>query len=96
MMQCMDHQELKLQTQLQEVVALISAYLNTDPPPTPSQRALLDEDIDYFLNHIQPISTALSKHLSTTLATLTNIQAQGPLLLFLPRPTTETRTPQTY
>ncbi|MCJ1362956.1 hypothetical protein MMC16_002062 [Acarospora aff. strigata] len=61
----------ELPMELQEVISIIAAQLNT--PLSPEERSLLDDDVAYFLEHITPISRTLSKHLSAQLHALANL-----------------------
>ncbi|KAK0640000.1 Uncharacterized protein DIS24_g9814 [Lasiodiplodia hormozganensis] len=60
-----------LPDELHEVVTIVAAQLNGRIPP--SDREILQEDIEYFTEHIIPISRALSTHLKSTALQLCRI-----------------------
>ncbi|KAB2573144.1 Uncharacterized protein DBV05_g8167, partial [Lasiodiplodia theobromae] len=57
--------------ELHEVVTIVAAQLNGRIPS--SDREILQEDIEYFTEHIVPISRALSTHLKSTALQLCRI-----------------------
>ncbi|KAI9870590.1 MAG: hypothetical protein M1830_004071, partial [Pleopsidium flavum] len=72
----------ELPDELQEVVEIIAAQLNTRL--SLEERGLLDDDLEYFLNHISPIGKALSTQLSGNALQLAKIaypQESNPTIL---------------
>jgi len=57
--------------QLQEVIEIVAAQLNTRL--SPEDRELLEDDVEYFLDHIAPIGKALSTQLSANALHLAKI-----------------------
>ncbi|KAL1648859.1 putative alpha-1,6-mannosyltransferase mnn11 [Diplodia intermedia] len=56
---------------LHEVITIVAAQLNGHIPS--SDREILQEDVEYFTEHIVPISRALSAHLKSTAVQLCRI-----------------------
>ncbi|KAI9717076.1 MAG: hypothetical protein M1812_005011 [Candelaria pacifica] len=61
----------ELPEELQEVIEIVAAQCNSQY--SLDERQLLDDDVDYFLDHLDPIAKSLSLHLTETALRLMRI-----------------------